>query len=51
MTDDLDYIKAEAERLPNGTAAKALRMMQPTVQWNPILDDIGNTTITEGGES
>ena len=28
-TDDLDYIKAEAERLPNGTAAKALKMMQP----------------------
>lgn len=27
MTDDLDYIKAEAERLPNGTAAKALVMM------------------------
>lgn len=24
MTDDLDYIKAEAERLPNGTAAKFL---------------------------
>lgn len=24
---------------------------QPTVQWNPILDDIGNTTITKGGES
>ena len=24
---------------------------QPTVQWNPILGDIGNTTITEGGES
>ena len=22
MTDDLDYIKAEAERLPNGTAAR-----------------------------
>ena len=24
---------------------------QPTVQWNPILGDIGNTTITKGGES
>ena len=24
MTDDLDYIKAEAERLPNGTAARFL---------------------------
>ena len=26
MTDDLDYIKAEAERLPNGTAAKFRRL-------------------------
>ena len=24
MTDDLDYLKAEAERLPNGTAARFL---------------------------
>jgi hypothetical protein len=29
VTDDLNYLRSEAERLPNGTAAKALRMMQP----------------------
>jgi hypothetical protein len=41
VTDDLDYIKAEAERLPNGTAARFLAALD-------AMD--GATEPLEGGE-
>jgi len=49
VTDDLDYIKAEAERLPKGTAARffaALDAMESDSDMNVKRLDSDSVTIT-----